>query len=129
MPSRERVEALVAMVEAGRFVEAIEAFYTEDATMQENQQPPRGPRAKLVEGEQKTLAAHAAARTLPGSSYAIDGDSVVIRWVFAFTRKDGTSFRMEELALQRWQGDRIAEERFFYDPAQLQQRLAEIPTS
>jgi ribonucleotide reductase alpha subunit len=27
--------------------------------------------------------------------------------------------RMEELAYQRWEGERIAEEQFFYDPAQL----------
>jgi len=111
------------MVEAGNFVEAIEEFYAENATMQENQQPPRGPRAKLVEGEKKMLAAHAAARSEPGSHFYIDGDTTVIRWTFVFTRKDGTSFRMEELALQRWRGDRIVEERFFYDPAQLQQRL------
>ena len=26
---------------------------------------------------------------------------------------------MEELAYQRWEGERIAEEQFFYDPAQL----------
>jgi hypothetical protein len=26
---------------------------------------------------------------------------------------------MEELAYQRWDGERIAEEMFFYDPAQL----------
>jgi len=26
---------------------------------------------------------------------------------------------MEELALQRWEGDRIAQERFFYDPRQV----------
>ena len=123
MPSRERVAALVAMVEAGKFVEAIEEFYAEDATMQENQQPPRGPRAKLVEGEQKMLAAHAASRTEPGSTFTVDGDSAVIRWTFVFTRKDGTSFRMEELAHQRWRGDRIVEETFFYDPAQLQERL------
>ena len=44
---------------------------------------------------------------------------MVINWTFVFTRKDGKSFRMEELALQRWQGERIAEERFFYDPEQL----------
>ena len=119
MPARERVAALVAMVEAGRFVEAIEAFYAEDATMQENDQPPRGPRAQLVEGEKRTLAAHQAARTLPGSAFLVEGDIAVIRWAFVFTRRDGTSFRLEELAWQRWRGDRIAEERFFYDPAQL----------
>jgi ketosteroid isomerase-like protein len=115
MPSRERVKALVAMVEAGKFVEAIEAFYAEDATMQENNAPPRGPRAKLLEADKKTLAAHKEARTLPGSTYVVDGDTAVIRWTFVFTRKDGTSLRMEELAMQTWRGDRIAEERFFYD--------------
>jgi hypothetical protein len=26
---------------------------------------------------------------------------------------------MEELAYQRWEGDRVVEERFFYDPKQL----------
>ena len=31
---------------------------------------------------------------------------------------DGKRFRMEELSLQRWRGDRISEERFFYDPEQ-----------
>src|SRR6267142_2717702 len=36
MPTRERVQAFVAMVEANEFVEAISQFYTDDATMQEN---------------------------------------------------------------------------------------------
>jgi ketosteroid isomerase-like protein len=119
MPSRERVLALIAMVEQGKYVEAIEAFYAVNATMRENNEPPRGGRDKLVEGERKMLAAHKAARTEPGSTFLLDGDRVVIHWVFVFTRLDGTSFRMEELAEQRWRGDRIVEERFFYDPAQL----------
>lgn len=126
MPSRERVAALIAMVEQGKYVEAIQAFYAEDATMQENNDPPRGGRDKLVEGERRMLAAHKAARTLPGSTFLVDGDTAVIHWVFVFTRKDGTSFRMEELALQRWRGDRIVEERFFYDPAQLTARLTSL---
>ena len=36
MPTRERVQAFVAMVEAGDYVEAIRQFYTDDASMQEN---------------------------------------------------------------------------------------------
>ena len=118
MPSRERVMALVAMVEQGKYVEAIQEFYTEDATMQENGEPSRGGRDRLAEGERKVLAAHKEARTLPGSSFLLEGDRVVIHWRFVFTRHDGKSFRMEELALQRWSGERIAEERFFYDPEQ-----------
>jgi len=32
---------LIAMAEQGKFLEAIQEFYAEDATMQENNQPPR----------------------------------------------------------------------------------------
>ena len=43
----------------------------------------------------------------------------MIKWVFEMTLADGTTRRLEELALQRWQGDRIVAEQFFYDPAQM----------
>jgi len=119
MPSRERVESFIGLVESGKYVEAIREFYAEDASMQENGEPPRAGRDRLIEHEWRMLAAHQAARTLPGTTYVLDGDRVVIHWTFEFTRRDGKRFRMEELALQRWRGDRIAEERFFYDPAQL----------
>ena len=119
MPSRERVAALIALVEQGKFVEAIQEFYTEDASMQENSAPPRVGRDKLVEHERGVMAAHKEIRALPVESFLIDGERVVIRWVFEFTRHDGTRFRMDELALQRWRGDRIVEERFYYDPVQL----------
>ena len=42
----------------------------------------------------------------------------MIRWIFHFEWQDGTVTHMEELAYQRWEGERIAEEKFFYDPAQ-----------
>jgi ketosteroid isomerase-like protein len=127
MPSRERVAALIKRVEEGKFVEALQEFYTEDATMQENGQAPRGGLKKLVEHERGVMAAFKEIRTLPVKTWLIHGDSVIINWVFEFTRADGTGFRMDELALQRWRGERIAEERFYYDPAQLAGRAT--PTS
>ena len=48
----------------------------------------------------------------------IDGDKVMVRWRFTFTPGEGPPMVMEEIALQRWAGDRIAEERFFYDSRQ-----------
>lgn len=123
MPSRERVAALIALVEQGKFVEALEQFYAEDATMQENGQAPRVGRDKLIEHERGVMASFKRIRTLPVESFPVDGDRVVIRWVFEFTRPDGTSFRIDELAHQRWRGDWIVEERLFYDPAQLSARL------
>ena len=48
----------------------------------------------------------------------VHGDRVVIRWIFDFDWLDGSTTHMEELAYQRWEGEQIAEETFFYDPAQ-----------
>ena len=119
MPSRERVAALIARVEQGKYVEALEEFYAQDATMQENGKPPRVGLKKLVEHERGVMGAFKEIRTLPVKTWLVHGDHVVINWVFEFTRANGTRLRMDEIALQRWSGDRVVEERFFYDPGQL----------
>jgi ketosteroid isomerase-like protein len=119
MPTRDRVEALIARVVSGAHAEAIEEFYHEEASMQENLTPPRLGRDTLVVGERAMLARHKAVLTHPVTDFFIDGDKVVIHWIFEFTRMDDTVMRIEELAFQVWRGDRIQTERFYYDPAQI----------
>ena len=116
MPSRQTVHDFIAVVEQGHYIEAIERFYAADASMQENGEPPRRGRETLVAYERAVMAACSAMRTLPVKSVLVDGDLVVIHWVFEFTRKTGQVMRIDELAHQRWVGDKIVEERFFYDP-------------
>ena len=118
MPTRERVKAFVAMVETNEFVEAIRAFYTDDATMQENLGDVRAGLEALVAGEEAALRRVKSITTRPGSTYAVDGDRVIVHWVFDIEQLDGKRFTLEELAYQTWRGDRIAQERFYYDPAQ-----------
>jgi len=119
MPTRERVEAFVARVLSNAHVQAIEEFYHVDATMQENAAPPRGPRSALIEAEAATLARHKGVVTHLVRPVFVEGDEAVIHWIFEFTRPDDTVMRIDELAHQVWRGDRIARERFYYDPAQL----------
>lgn len=119
MLSRERVREFVSTVERGEYIRAIEDFYHPHATMQENGQPPRAGRQALVDHERKVLAGLKDMRTRPVETYLVDGDRVVINWVFEMTCEDGATRVMDELALQTWDGDRIATERFYYDPAQL----------
>ena len=118
MPTIERVKAFVAMVEAGQYVEAIREFYTADASMQENLGVTRRGRDVMAAHEEGVLRTVKSITTRPGSSFAINGDLVVVRWVFDITVGDGKSFVFDELAHQTWRGDRIAQERFYYDPAQ-----------
>jgi ketosteroid isomerase-like protein len=119
MPTQATVEAFIATVVSGQHAEAIERFYAPDATMQENHHAPRVGRDVLVQHERATLARHREVLTHPVDFFAINGDRVAIHWVFDFTRLDGKRFTIDEFAYQRWSGELVAEERFFYDPAQV----------
>ena len=121
MPDAATLEAFVATVERGEHVEAIENFYTPDATMQENLAPPRVGREVLAAHERRALARATSVDSACIHPVLVDGDHVVIRWVFVFHRPDGSRTRIEELAWQRWAGNQIAQEQFFYDPVQFQQ--------
>jgi ketosteroid isomerase-like protein len=115
MPTRERVQELITAVVTGDHADAIARFYTEDATMQENAAAPRRGLAHLVDRERKVTEKVAAIVTHPPDFVAIDGDRVAIHWVFEFTHHDGRVRLIDEVAIQVWDGDKVARERFFYD--------------
>jgi hypothetical protein len=119
MPSRSTVAAFIALVEAGKYDVAIERFYAEDASMQENLDPPRKGRTALVEGEQQVMARFQEIRAKCVGPALIDGDFAVIHWQFEFVLHSGAERTLDELAYQRWRGEEVAEERFYYDPAQI----------
>jgi hypothetical protein len=118
MPSQDTLERFIARVEQNAHADAIQAFYTEEASMQENNTAPRVGRNLLVEHERQVLARAKSVQSTCVRPVLVNGDIVVVRWIFKFEWKDRSTTRMEELAYQRWEGERIAEEQFFYDPAQ-----------
>jgi hypothetical protein len=118
MPRPETLERFIDRVESNAHVEAIREFYAEHASMQENNEPPRVGRDKLVAHETRALALAASVRSQCVRPAFLNGDHSVVRWIFEFTGHDGSRRRIEELAYQRWEGERIVEEQFFYDPKQ-----------
>ncbi len=116
MPSRARLDEFIAVVEAGDHAGAIERYYTEDSSMQENAAPPRVGRDLLVAHERGVLArmTHVYSKAM---SSMVEGDNVAIHWIFELTDKSGKVRRVDEVALQQWRGDKIFRERFFYDPS------------
>lgn len=118
MPSPDTVERFVALVEAGQGIEAVDAFYAEDAVMRENVSPPRRGKAALLAHEAAAQAAVTGLTARCVRPILVAGEIVVIRWIFDYADKQGRAVRFEELAYQRWADERIADEQFFYDPAQ-----------
>jgi hypothetical protein len=118
MPSQQTIDAFVAAVLSNKHDEAIARFYTPDSTMQENLDPPRKGREANVARERAFMARAARIHSAIDGAPIVDGDRVAIHWSFRFDFANGTTVTMDEVALQRWDGELIAEERFFYDPAQ-----------
>ena len=126
MPTSDTLERFIARVESNAHAEACEEFYTADATMRENQAPPRVGRDAHVAAERRVMARAKSVESTCVRPVFVHGDHVVIRWIFRFEWQDGSVMRLEELACQRWDGERIADETFFYDPAQRVSRLPAV---
>ncbi len=119
MPNAKQLNTFVAMVIAGEYVQAIEDFYLPDATMQENQSPPRAGRDVLAAHERAALTRVQSIRTTLAEVLANENDRVVIHWVFEITDRAGKMRTLDELAVQAWRDEKIIREQFYYDPAQL----------
>lgn len=119
MPTLEALESFIRLVEDGQTVQAMERFYADHATMQENASAPRVGKTALVEHEERALDSINSLKATCVRPVFVSGDFAVVRWIFEIQDKKGKSVRFEELAHQRWEGDLMVEERFFYDPAQL----------
>lgn len=119
MPTPSTLERFIARVESNAHAEAIEEFYAEDGQMRENQAAPRVGRSGLVAHEKAVLQRARSVESVCIRPVLVNGPVVVIRWIFRFQWLDGSRTQLEELAYQRWRGERIVEEQFFYDPAQL----------
>jgi hypothetical protein len=118
VPTTETLDRFIRRVEENAHAEALEEFYTEDASMQENQAPPRIGRDAHIANERNVFSRLQSVTSKCVRPAFLNGDRVVIRWIFHFEWLDGTVTDMDEIAYQRWEGDRIAEEKFFYDSAQ-----------
>jgi len=119
MPSQATVDAFIAQVVSGDHVGAIRDWYAPDAWMRENLGSRREGRELLMQQEAATLAGVKSVDAQLIEPPMIAGDRVAIRWRFTFHPKEGEPRAMEEVAWQLWQGDRIVEETFFYDPRQM----------
>jgi ketosteroid isomerase-like protein len=118
MPLKRTVESFIQLVEAGKTVEAMVRYYAEHASMQENNTAPRVGKDALIKYEEDALRSISSMTATCIRPVFVSGDFAVIRWVFDIQDKKGKIVRFEELAYQRWEGEVMAEEKFFYDPAQ-----------
>jgi ketosteroid isomerase-like protein len=117
MALSDRLREFVALCESGSTLEAVARFYAEDVVVFENHERARAGRKACLAHEQEALArAPAPARLHARSSAANElTDVSFVEWVIRFVSDDGRPMRLDEVAVQKWAGGQVVEERFYYE--------------
>lgn len=113
MPSLETIENFISAVEKEAHDQVIEKFYTNDASIQENQNEPRVGKDNLIKNEQEMLKKALTVNSKCIRPFLHNGNNVVIKWKFRFEWKDNSTTEIEEITYQEWEGNKIKREQFF----------------
>lgn len=127
MTTRERVHELLDFAKTNPPVEQVyERFYDENVIVQENLNPPRQGRAISIERQQKINTNVKEVREFSVGAVLVDGDRSVIEMTIDVITQDGYHIHIEELSMQTWKNGYIVQERFFYDPINIQGLTKEL---
>ena len=117
---QDRVNDMIGYIQSGRILDAMTEFYAEDSSMQENSKPPTVGLAANIEREKEFLAQVADFHAFDIVSMGIEGGedgsgTALIESRMSFKNTEGAEVVLEQVSVQRWQGGKIASERFYYD--------------
>lgn len=112
----EKATNLQEMIAQGKTMEAFEKYYHPEVRVIEPVGEPRegkeAQRAALYTWEESVQETHGAGCNAITANEET-GVTTAETWVDV-TFKHGGRMKMEEVAVQKWQGDQIIEERFYY---------------
>ena len=117
MTYKERAADIQGMMSQGKALDAFEKYYHNDIVMVECTGQKREGKDVNREFEKGFFASIAEMHGAGVTAITSDeeaGVSMVESWM-EVTYKDGNRMKMEQIARQKWQGDQIIEERFYYD--------------
>lgn len=111
------LDDFVALVLAQRTTDAMEKYYAEDVVIFENREMARAGLKACVEYEGATLAKQPRPPRIICRGKGVDESlgKTFIQWEIRFVSEQGRLMLLEEVAVQKWSGERIVEERFFYE--------------
>lgn len=113
----EKVQAVYDMIFSGQLMEAFEKYYSEDVVMHEATGHVRNGKEENRKYEQQFLDSleqiHGGGVDAIASNEE-EGVTMVESWM-EVTFKDGNRVKLEQVAVQRWEGDFVIHERFYYN--------------
>ena len=113
----KKVEEMYNMINSGQMMDAFEKYYAENVVMEEPMTGRREGKAANREFEKNwadSIAEYHGGGVNSITSNEETGVTMVEAWI-DMTNKEGQRMKMEEVAVQKWNGDQIEHERFYYN--------------
>lgn len=111
---KENVEGLNHMILKGEILDAFDKFYSEDVVMQENVSDPVSGKAANRINEEAFVNGMTAFRGAEVKNVIINDAIAIIQWHFDYDHKDWGTRNYDQVSVQRWDGDQIVYEKFYY---------------
>lgn len=114
---RKSLEDFVSLVLAQKTVDAMEKYYAEDVVIFENREMARAGLKACVEYEKANLLKQSRPPRITSRGKGVDESlgKTFTQWEIRFVSEQGRLMLLEEVAVQKWSGNKIVEERFFYE--------------
>ena len=113
---QDRLEELFSYIREGRIVDAINEFYAEDVTMQENNLAPTVGRAANVEREKAFLSTVKEWKNFEVKATGVGDNVTFYETVMDWVATGGTLVHVEQVVVAKWQDGKITHERFYHNP-------------
>ena len=112
---QDRLEDLLAYIRGGRILDAINEFYADNVTMQENDHPPTVGREANLERESQFLNTVKEWKRFDVTAKGVGDDVTFYETVMDWIATDGTPVHVEQVVVAKWQDGRIIHERFYHN--------------
>ena len=108
-----KIAELNDLISTGETLKAIELFYSNNVSMQENEETPRIGKLNCINHEKQNLQ---KVKLLKGNllNQAICENVVFSEWEIIFTDKNDKTFKLTEVSVQHWVEGQIEKEKFYY---------------
>ena len=106
---------LRTMIAGSPPIDQVEKFYADDVVMQDNNYPVRVGKEVNRQYEEAFVNGLTEFRGAKVVNTLISDGLAVVEWWFDYTHKDYGVRNYTQLSVQRWNGGKIVEEKFYYN--------------
>lgn len=117
---KQKVDAFNRLITADETVKAMELYYADDVTLQENEEAPRAGKQACMTREIAALAKFGLALEITNQAIDEAGGVVFSEYLMTITDKsNGKVMHRNEISVQQWENGLIKTEKFYYNQAAL----------